>query len=310
MSEEFIYIDTTIQNKTNTNQPVDYSQTMDDKMIDRMSDYNFSVVSFQQPNNVPIMEFQDEYYYITLEYDGDLFTVPLVYQDFNQQVGSKDITTFKQWCVIMNSAFNTAYTNLKASTPASQLGAPTIAFDGVTDLFTITVPNSYIQTSPNINIYFNSNLQALFEFSLLFNVLGTRQSNKLDAQLILRPEDIVGSNCILKQEIVTIDSFYDFISVLWTTSIPCNGEYINYQNDNQTNTLQVINTFAGTINNDRSNFIYSSEKYDSRPITLTSTAALKTLTFQSYYSTKTGKIKPMILRPDEVATIKLVFYKM
>lgn len=308
--QNVVYMNTSQLNQTERAQPINYNETYDEAYLTNPNTYEMSIISFRVPNNIPIQVWPgDDFYYITLDYLGTDYTVPLLFDRIDFTSTNQYIETFDQFCAIMNTAFASAFT-LAQGGGASQSAAPYITFNPQTDLFTITIGTDYNSGFPIIT-YFNTNLQLLFNNTFQFQKIGYNRIDKKDNLLLLRDnhQNIVGSNFVLQQELSSINRFYSFQALLFTTNLPINSELINTQSETKTSGLNVIASFYGDIGLDRSDFAYTASDIDSRPIIIQGTQPFRGLSFQCFWVSKDNTVRPVYLNSHESMDLRICFWR-
>ncbi len=164
---DHIYINSKLYNSTNQPIVCEYKETFSQSIVPKADDFYLTVVRFEIPNSVPIFEFKDNYYNLTLSYNGSDYTQYLQMQNVDTPA-SNSVYTFQQMVDIINTAFDSAHQALITDNPAAPDDPPYLTFDPVTDLFSLFIPQTYDGV---VDTYFNYNLYAFFQSSFhVFNV--------------------------------------------------------------------------------------------------------------------------------------------
>ena len=71
---DHIYINSKLYNSTDKPIVCEYKETFSQSIVPKADDFYLTVVRFEIPNSVPIFEFKDNYYNLTLSYNGSDYT--------------------------------------------------------------------------------------------------------------------------------------------------------------------------------------------------------------------------------------------
>ena len=150
-----VFVNSTIYNETDNPINCEYDTTFTSPLLEDSGEFYLTIVRFDIPNTLPIFTFQTNTYYLTLSYNGSDYTVPLIMYnvDINKPTSLK-IYTFQQFVDMINVAFQTAFSNMKAAFPgAPPTEAPYMVFNHDRDfVFSLFVQQSYNPTVGNLTL--------------------------------------------------------------------------------------------------------------------------------------------------------------
>lgn len=313
-----IYINSTIYNDTDQNIIAEYQSTFDNTLLEDSGEFYLTIIRFQIPNILPIFEFQDNSYHITLSYDGNDYTKILQMKNVDITNPSNNIYTFQQFIDIINEGFQESFNDLKTANPgAPPTEAPYIIFDHNTDFCVLYTQQDYNETiagADTIKIYFDYDLYNFFYNSFKVENIGVNRADKKDYRFIIEDEknNIPTSPAnyyFFKQQITTLYQWYDFESILFTTSsLPINNEFITSKNSNGNSIYQpIITDFVPSLGKDRSAFIYNADPY--RLVDLKGHSSINKFDFRILYLNKNGAIRPLIIPPRYSIGVKFGFIR-
>ena len=179
MSIDTIYINSSIFNDTDDYIPCEYDTTFTSDVVSNAGQYYLAIDRFSIPNSNPIFTFKPNKYYITLTHNNIDYQVPLVMQSRNQRRPNA-IFTFQHFIDIINTAWNTASTNLQAAFPSD---TPYMTYNNASDTISLFTPQSYENT---VDVYFNHSLYNFFENSFDVEILSTNSPNNKDIRFIIQ----------------------------------------------------------------------------------------------------------------------------
>jgi hypothetical protein len=248
---------------------------------------------------------------------------------------------FQHICEILNTAFATAMTNLKAavSLTGNNINTvlyPFVYFDNSDNKFHIVADNdhfNYLSLNNHIRIYFNKALYGLLSsFPALRNDKSNVNQNIYQIRITGSKNKFLtkniywdNSNSIVfidfPQEYSTLSNFNPIASIIFTTSqIPVvpnqisaplvfnNNQLVSDYNQNNL-TSQII---TDMVNNDdfsyKPNLLYNPSA-EFRRISLTSNRPLNNIDIMVYWKNKRGELKPFYVWSGGSASIKILFEK-
>jgi len=223
-----VYINATIFNSTEQDIPCEYSTTFNDAIIEDSGEYYLTIVRFDIPNTLPIFEFKQDTYNVTLSYNGNDYNVPITMFNVDpNNPASLNIYTFQQFIDMINTASDTAFTNLKTANPgAPPTEAPFMVFNHETDIFSLYTQQLYnpvVAGGPTIDIFFNYDLYRFFYNSFKVENYGINLPSQKDYRFIISDErnniPVSPANYYeMKQQITTLFEWYDFQRIIFTAS--------------------------------------------------------------------------------------------
>jgi hypothetical protein len=330
-NNEYIYYDALISNYNSPNSqiPLIFSDTRSAPLIKNTTGYAMSIIRFTLDTNalpifIPTMQngsTTNTVYSITLSYQNVNYQQYMQFIPQNttsQSATYYHIYNYQYLCQLINNTFSQCLLGLTnaclfAGTPLNEsVTAPFIAYDPATQLFTISIDNSYFGTDNNlINIYFNNCLQNLFLFTAYFKSL--TNANGLNYMLI-------NSNNVITQEVSSIGNISPILSIVFTsTQLPIiqsvqgnpniynNGSIANQNSSNLS--YPIITDLVGNNFQFTPNLVYvPSGQY--RYISLVPSSKIQNIDFQCYWLDKTGNLNQIYLNTGSSATLKMLFQKM
>jgi len=326
----FIYYDSLISNYNSPNSqiPVVFSDTRSSPLIKDTTGYAMSIIRFTIDTNtlpvfIPTMQNGstiNTIYSITLSYQNVNYQQYMQFTPQNttsQSATYYHVYNYQYVCRLIDNTFSQCLEGLRNAciiagiTLDESIISPTITYDPATQLFTITIDNTFYGIDPDlINIYFNNSLQNLFLFNSYFKSL--TNTNGLNYMLI-------NSNALITQEISSIGNMSPILSIVFvTTQLPIiqsiQGNPNIYNNGsiaNQNSSNLGYNIITDLVPN---NFIYTpniiyvpSGQY--RFISLTSGAKIQNIDYSVYFLDKTGNLNQVYLNTGSCCTVKFLFQK-
>lgn len=315
--DNYVYINSTIYNDTDQNIVAEYDTTFTSNVVEDSGEFYLTIVRFDIPNTLPIFEFQDDTYYVTMSFGGNDYSVPLLMNNVDTPA-SNQIYTFQQFVDSINIGLQTAFDNLKAAFPAAPpTEAPYIVFNHNEDYFSLYAQQLYdpiVAGGPTIELFFNYNLYSFFYNSFKVENLGVNLANRKDYRFIINNEKnnvtVTPANYYeIRQQITTLYLWYDFQQILFTTSsLPISSEFVATKRSDGKSILQPILTdFIPELNKDRSNFIYNADPY--RLVDMNGHSAISKFDYRILYVNKNGDVRPLTLPPKYSISIKFAFIR-
>lgn len=313
-----VYVNSTLYNNTESNILAEYSTTFDSALLEDSGEFYLTIVRFQIPNILPIFTFKNNTYTVTLSYQGNDFPVNLVMKNVDINNPSNSIHTFQQFIDIINTGLNTSFTDLKTAFPAAPpTEAPFMVYNHTPDSFSLYTQQVYdpvIAGGDTIEIYFNYDLYNFFYNSFKVENLGVNNPNNKDYRFIIEDErnniPVSPVNYYeFKQQIKTLYQWYDFESILFTSSsLPISSEFITSRtSDGRTINQPIITDFIPSLGKDRSAFIYNADPY--RLIDMNGHNTIFKFDFRVLYLNKDGVIKPLVIPPKFNMSVKFGFIR-
>jgi len=349
-----VYFDTIACNLASNQTPptASYNQARTIPYLKNPEDYYGAIMSFYiNDTSIPVITpdiqpYQSNpnltVYSIVLQYGTDIasqdvfFTpqnlvaeVPLgpsLYPDGlpNYKTGYYNIQSYTFFMALVNTAFASAYTTLRALNPALPAGAqPVINYDPATRLFSITGKNSLynnVTAVEPIIIYMNSPLYHLFEFANYYTTVNGYNTNQIIMNSDTCTIDLTNDTMTNVQEVYSVDLWNTVTNIVITSSyIPSVQTNIGnpevYYNDsplpiqtNNSNTRQILLDFPFTLNSVNQPISYvPTAQY--QVFEMNSSEPLYNLDWTMWYRARTGLLYPVFLNSGTVASLKMGFFK-
>jgi uncharacterized protein YrzB (UPF0473 family) len=323
-----VYYDINLFNPYQATQEIDaiYSETRNKAIVTgRGDDYYLTVTKFEIPSTtIPIFYFQlsgvddtEGIYSVTLEYNGTFIQQPLI---FVPQGGEPlSINSYSQFIDIINTALETAFTDLQTAEPGIPVtDPPFLIYDSVTNLISIKVDKDYADPGNETSLFFNWELYSFFQtWEIILNSQGS-SPNGTDVQILIKdnnnntdPSD--PAFFLIPQELSSLQLWYDIRKIVITTnSIPIQKEYISSIDENGNQVfLPILTDFTPGLNNiDESltNYIYfPSGPY--RLIDINSDQDIRKIDIQVYWEDKYRNLRLLRIPPGQGLSIQLLFLR-
>lgn len=193
-SADNIYYDLSVINNTAQKVPAAFLQTLTAPIVNNPEDYYLSCVRFWLDTaSIPIFIFQDNAYWVTISYDGESHSEPVIFtsQSAVGQYYPGAVYSYQNFIQMINTALQTAFDDFGYTAGVSNLpgvdGPPFLYYDpsvpGLISLYAQTGYDSTLDTP--INIYFNNQLYYFFD-NFLYYYLGDGLTNHQDYQIIVK----------------------------------------------------------------------------------------------------------------------------
>jgi len=310
--------------------PAIYKKNNTEPILQVPHHYQLAITRFSiGVGNIPILIGEpiaegsnDLVYTFSLEYDGNIVTKNVVYEDIPVSGTFNPfkyfIYTYSRFLKAVNEAIIECFNDL----PIVPVGStpPLITFDPVTKLFTIVAPTTFyneLLTTP-IRVYMNGKSEALFPSWDTVNHLPTNGLNgNPDLAFRIRFYDkgnnIDGADYIMVQDYEMLTRWNSFKSIQITSNLPIQNEYI--ENDYQTpdaskTTSQNILKDYIILYQEGSSVARTTVDYTTKEleyIDLKGVDPLRNIEINIFWVDQNGKQYPLYLTNNETALIKLLF---
>lgn len=315
--------------------------------LDRPSDYQLVVNRFSIPfRQVPLIDFKDEHWSVTLSCNGQDFMEYLEYVPSASSAipgqPNQPVFEIQNFVQSVNNAFAQAFADLKAGVVTSTaVSQPTLHFR-LDSRFSLFIPDTGYGDGNNLTqVYFNFRLaEKLQGFNYFFDYVGVPISNGKDAMIVLGGLNSVmaatvaggsngsfynatmlaspvgASNALYTeyiQEFPALDAFVEFNRILiLCNNLPIRTEYYQGPTEVSSNaSLPILADFlidtGGTLSS-RQDFYYNNPS-DIRPIDLMSESEITNMTLEVYYTGKEGGLYPLIFSHGQNLSFKLEFVR-
>ncbi len=219
---------------------------------------------------------------------------------------------------LVNDAFASAFTALQGlgSLPFGA-AAPYFTYDSSSKLFSLNVPKTAydVSNSSYIQIFMNNELYTLFG---AFNSVLHKTSSENERQILVRDQGNNTTNDIIKftQEFSTLPCWNGFKSIVITTgTIPIVAEGIPSAGTSTSNGeptfLTIVSDYDALFDDTGGASFVNAMQYTSsseyRLIDLVSTQPLTSFDIECWWMDVKGGLHPLMLAPNEAATLKFLF---
>ena len=260
-------------------------------------------------------------YTVSLEYNGDIQTVSLTYISTSIGILPSSpryyyVYTYTLMVEMANIALAQAFNNLSAPPVGSE--PPYFTFDPITQLFSLNAQSSFYDetlTQP-IKVYGNSSFLDKFDGILgNFNFNNTNPDLLFQYRIFNKKNNIEGSNYFMKQDYNTLSRWNSLRSIQITSNLPINNEFVDTDYDDITgkatkseNILRDFSIFYNEFNSiARTTVDFQVDEFNY--IDLKGLEPIRDIQVNIYWLDKKGVRRPILIRYDEAAHIKLMFKK-
>ncbi len=197
LDDSHLYYNINIYNDSDKTQIAKFVETRTTPLLESCEDWHMSVIRFSIPTStlpilymIPLDSTGITNYSITLQYDTDSVTVPLVFESETVD-NTYGVYSYRQLVDIINNAFQKAYSILVWSTLAPDYRSPFMIYDESSQTFKLYASKGYdnsLTGSDTINIWFNTKLYGLFQNFKAYNntVNGQPNSDGMDYRIIVK----------------------------------------------------------------------------------------------------------------------------
>jgi hypothetical protein len=329
-----IYLNVTKSNETNAPIQLNYLETFDRPILDVASNFIFTVVRLKVPSSsIPIFLFEDNSYYVTIEYPtGTYFRQVVQYipqSNATIQPDNRFIFNYTSFVNMVNQAIENA---CQAAGIANQ-DTPFITFNPITKLFSIFASTLWVMSlPPNLpKLYFNAKLYNFFSsfqafqqsyvanpvndvdycnFQILFESKGNNWHPAGSFSDPAKPYATVG----LYEMIGEYDILFSWTDaariILISQSFPNNPENISSRTLSglTINESILVDFEIGTLPTFKEYIFFENNySYPLRWQNLLSNNPLRTFGFTAFWQTNDGLKFPLFLNPLYEMSIKMQF---
>jgi hypothetical protein len=292
-------------------------------VVDLPENYYLAIVRFAISHMlIPLYQFKDDFYSITIETGTGAFEVEFLnYSNVGASYSSfgynQPVFYYSQFLNSLNAAIQVAHTNLVIAGEAMGPSAPYFIYNTALEKFQLYMPEHYYQN--NIFLSMNANLfQQIQLIEAVFN--GYNSVNGKDYTIVNGPtpqdSNLTVVNAInfylFTQEKSALYLLNEVQSIVFTsTSINVTKEFIG-KNDGQGNvgSLSIIADFVPdqSSGRDLSEYQYNVQG-PPRLVNLTNTIPITEIDYQVGIRFRDGTIVPLYLEPGETCEVKFGFFK-
>ena len=312
ISNDHVYLNVSLNNKDKTFQVAEFDQERNSAFLKNPSEYNVAVARMDFPvNSLELFTFNTTDWFVTLHHGGVDYTVQVTRAPVFGAYSVFDVDSFMG---NINDAFAIAFTNLTTANPGVVARQPFMAFNPITQLFTLYYQADYISSATDI--IFASTLYLMFES---FTVTVNAPSGPIGIKFILKDfftnSEVVGGQTYLfnRQFAAGSASICDWDSIVVTSNLlPVSPEYTAITTNNGIDTSLNIVFDAKLDSNSTlapygTNVVFLPQFY--RYLSLNGSVALSKWHLKVWIRRQDGTLSPMFLRKGGHFSIKLVFVK-
>lgn len=285
-----------------------FDKTRINTILENPSSFDINVNSFRIPlEGIPLLEFEDNKYFITIEFEGVSVTKPLLYVPSNVGpfVFSKPVYQYAVFIEMINNALGKSFSELKILKPLLPATTQPYIIEG--ELFSMNTEIGFISNSANpVDIFFNKELMILFSFrkfqvnidkyKILVQDLFTNEFTNNGLQYYR-----------MTQSVPTNFLWGDFDRIAFqTSSIPLDSELVGGAQDIR---RSVLTDFIIGESGNRAQELIFQPSGPLRLISLNSQYPMRQIDVQIIWIDKKGKSNPLILPIGTVAYVKLAMLR-
>lgn len=328
--DDVIYYNISIPNNTEDRLLAKYNQILQVPILDNPSLYFLSIVRYSVPGQaIPVLYFTANTYYVTLSYNGNDYTTPLIYPTgLNTLLNDNSIYAYQQIIDMINVAFATSFLNLISSNTPPPTEPPYMTYDASSNLCSLYCQQRYdpiVAGSPTIEIYMNNVLYYFFD-NFVVTQTGIQSASFKDYRFIIKNlynnaitsdpnnPNISGTNPYYKniQEYSTLYNFVNLQSIAFTSCLfQTAPEYIPTTENQIVSGEKILTDFEPLQEGGPSIFRGYLQYYASlyRLINLTANTAIRAIDIQIFYKDNLGNTYPLYIPRGQSVSIKLMFVK-
>ena len=335
---DIIYYNNTFKNKTDDQyieaNIIDYKSQ---PIIYNPEDFYMSVIRFSiEGSNIPIFIYasndngtpNNNYYFVTLSTAAFDYTKNVIYisDDNTAVVGflQNPVYSYQTFIDMINNALQASFLSIPPlDLPVGYTSAPFLIFDNVTGIISLIADPIY--SNGAIKVYFNVNLFTFFgNFQTVYTsdigpknyLFKIKNNGNNTITSITSPSGPVIINALeIRQEYQNLYEWSSLKKIVITSGLlPAISEFTTGKNfgDSNLNEIRIISDYIppndAFIGANRSVFTYiPTAEY--RLTELTGNKGIDKLDFQFYWEDRFSNLRPIILSPAGVATIKILFRK-
>jgi len=345
-NEAYIYYNALMTNTYSYLDPIqaNYTDLSTQPIINHMEKYKLAIVRF----NVPIPRFLFNYtdnMTVVFSYGGNDYNEFLVYEPWSFDAASLDpvgtyVTTYQQFCNMINTAMNAAFTACKLANPSlTQVVPPKVAFNVNTQKFEIFGTKEWVDGSVKPALYWNDelynripNIPAKYygsQYEIILANIGNNTNNTTTIKNIGNYVNTSGNTIynyntsgtwVVSQQSQNLGALFDCQGIQLITTMPIKSESIPLSSSSQgqasANYKRILTDY--TINYDvglesqpyfGGSFHYVLQNTNTRKISFIGQGILNQIDFQVYWYDKVGNIYPLTIDYQQTMSVKFQFSK-
>lgn len=286
--------------------PLRLEEHLNIPFLDNPSQWNVSVIRFVLPNyETPMFTFVDGSFKITLAYKTYSVTSNVIYENRLPAGYPQYVYEVQHFIDMLNTTINTAFAALNVLITLPTAEAPYFIYNPVTKLVSFVAHKSYYDDSLTDPIYTYMNT-SLFKMLQGLPIIKTTDANKTFRIIVQDAHNNTYNTNYweMVQQGNTFESMVDFSSIVLTTSMPIQNEYIGTDTS-----FPILTDFCPSdlkIDTFHNNIVYNAV-FPYRQTVMNSTCPLYNININCYWSEPSGKLNEILLSPNESANIKLMF---
>jgi len=306
---------------TSTNLSLDI--TLNQPILHKASEWDVSVIRFVVPNyNTPIFTFQDNTYQMKLSYNGVSTTLYVPYIQFNVSTTFRGVYEIQDFIAMLNNALKLIVTQLNGliSLPVGATTTiPYFSYSETTTLLSFTADKTLYASDGTVALpitlsYNGALFQKIHGLQVYVDV------NYIN-QLVQNNENgnTSGNNYIMTSQQPLFQQLTDFASIVFTSNLPTQNEYIGYNTNTaqitgsqtQQIALPVLSDYSPTgftISNFHEPIVYNAV-VPYRQTQLRGNNTINNIHINAFIVNNAGTFIPVQLPPSGNANIKLMFTK-
>lgn len=235
-------------NITGTIQPLVFDVKLQRPLFEDPSKWSVGVVRFNIPNySTPFLTFEDGAYTVMLSYKGFYSIADVIYIPQNDIPDSRAVFQIQELVVMINTAIQTAFTNLNAQISLASSHVPYFTYDEVTQLYSLVADSTFITSNTDpVVLAINEQLNQLITGFPCYYSTSTGTVVLL-VQFLNNNMSTVGSATFytMTQQAPSFGLASTFEGLLFTTDMPIKNEYVgtSYANLETPDNVQLQNQF-------------------------------------------------------------------
>ena len=290
-----------------------YDETRAQPLINRMNEYEVSMVRFYLPTqNIPILLWKDNYWQVSLQLGNNVYSKFLTFVPNTTQpsVYGNAVWSYQYFIDRVNDAYTEAYNSLVSAEGAVPgiTKAPYFTFDSKDELFTLVAEQAYdIKANPNtIKVQMNQYLYNYFSgFQVTDDSSAVFSPTKYRFVIKDNYNNVFLGNINLKQEYSTLSVWYDCKKIRFVTNLPVTKEQLSNSGNSQES---IIFDYNFDIESFQTALLYLPDG-PRRWYSLESSDSLYNLSFDVYWIDRDDKKYRVYVPASNTLTFKIYFRK-
>lgn len=344
--EQYIYYNATMTNTYSYLDPVParYLDIQTSPLLNKMEKYKMAIIRMNIPVPRLLFKFLDDMTVVFAvgenDYDQDLIYEPWNFDSDTGDAEGTNITTYQQFCNMINTAMNTAFLACKAANPSlTQTVPPKIAFNVDTQKFELFGTKEWVNGSPKPDLYWSDtlynripNIPAKYygsQYEIMLDNIGNNTNNTTTIKNIGNYVNSSGNTVynyntsgtwVVSQQSQNIGALFDCQGLQVLTTLPIKSESIplsaSSQGQASSNFRKLLTDYAITYDTGMESQPYfgGSLHYmlintNTRKISIVGQGQLSQIEFQVFWYDKNGNIYPLTIDYNQTMSVKIQFSK-